>query len=227
MMMVRSILGLFAESPFGPLRELAHKVRECAEEVPPLFDALFEEDYDAVRAKAEEISHLEHEADIAKDKVRDKLPKTIFLPVDRRDLLDVIAILDAVADCAEDVGILFTLREMEPHEEMVEPLKKLLRRVMAVVDQATKIVDQLDVLVEAGFSGPEAVRVKEMIDELNRLEHEADIVQDDLARKLFSLEDEIKPGSLFIWNKILNKVGDIANTAEKMGNRLRLFIAQG
>ena len=90
MMMVRSILGLFAESPFGPLRELAHKVRECAEEVPPLFDALFEENYDAVRAKAEEISHLEHEADIAKDKVRDKLPKTIFLPVDRRDLLFIM-----------------------------------------------------------------------------------------------------------------------------------------
>lgn len=226
-MMVRSILGLFAESPFGPLRELAHKVQECAEEVPELFDALFEGDYEEVHAKAEEISHLEHEADLAKDTVRDRLPKTIFLPVDRRDLLDVIAILDAVADSAEDVGILFTLREMEPHDELVEPLGKLLRRVMKVVDQAVDIVDQLDVLVESGFQGPEAVRVKEMIDELNRLEHEADIVQDDLARKLFTLEDEIKPGSLFIWNKILNKVGDVANTAEKMGNRLRLFIAQG
>ncbi|MFB6372891.1 MAG: DUF47 family protein, partial [Bradymonadaceae bacterium] len=135
-MMVRSILGLFAESPFGPLRELAHKVQACAEEVPVLFDALFEGDYEAVHAKAEEISDLEHEADVAKDKVRDRLPKTIFLPVDRRDLLDVIAILDAVADCAEDVGILFTLREMEPHEELVDDLRKLLRRVMKVVDQA-------------------------------------------------------------------------------------------
>lgn len=226
-MMVRSILGLFAESPFGPLRELAHKVQECAEEVPTLFDALFEGDYEAVHAAAEELSHLEHEADVVKDKVRDKLPKTIFLPVDRRDLLDVIATLDAVADCAEDVGILFTLRRMEPHEQLVEPLRKLLRRVMRVVDQAVDIVDQLDVLVEVGFKGPEAVRVKEMIDELNRLEHEADVVQDDLARKLFALEEDISPGSLFIWNKILNKVGDIANTSEKMGNRLRLFLAQG
>lgn len=226
-MMVRSILGLFAESPFGPLRELGVKVQACTSEVPELFDAFFEGDYERVHAKAEEISHLEHEADVAKDKVRDKLPKTIFLPVDRRDLLDVIAILDAVADCAEDVAILFTLRQMEPHEELVEPLKKLLRRVMAVVDQSVEVLEQLDRLVEAGFEGPEAVRLKEMIDELNRLEHEADIVQDDLARKLFGIEEKISPGSLFIWNKILNKIGDIANTAEKMGNRLRLFIAQG
>jgi hypothetical protein len=116
---------------------------------------------------------------------------------------------------------------MEPHEELVEPLKKLLRRVMAVVDQSVEVLEQLDRLVEAGFEGPEAVRLKEMIDELNRLEHEADIVQDDLARKLFGIEEKISPGSLFIWNKILNKIGDIANTAEKMGNRLRLFIAQG
>jgi hypothetical protein len=225
-MMVRSLLGLFAESPFGPLRELGHRVRDCAHEVPALFDAFFEGDYEGVHAKAEVISDLEHQADQAKDKVRDQMPRTLFLPVDRRDLLDVISTLDAISDCAEDVGILFTLRKMEPHEELVEPLGTLLDRVMKVVDQGVAIIDELDVLVEAGFRGPEAARVREMIEELNRLEHEADVVQDDLARRLFSLEDDIKPGSLFIWNKILNKVGDMANTSEKMGNRLRLFMAQ-
>ena len=224
--MVRSILGLFAESPFGPLRELGHKVQNCAEEVPELFEAFFDGDYEQVRAKAEEISHLEHEADVVKDEVRDKLPRTVFLPVDRRDLLDVIGVLDAVADSAEDVAILFTLRRMEPHEELVPSLKKFIRRVMRVVDQSVDVVDQLDVLVESGFEGPEAVRVKEMIDELNRLEHEADTVQDELARKLFEIEDDIKPGSLLIWNKIINEVGDIANRAEKVGSRLRLFLAQ-
>lgn len=225
-MMVRSILGLFAQSPFEGLQTLAHRVQDCAHEIPPLFDALFEGDYDEVRAQADKISDLEHEADVVKDQVRDRLPKTIFLPVDRRDLLDVISILDAVADCSEDVGILFTIRKMDPHPELVEPLRELLDRVMKVVDQAVDVVDQLDVLVKVGFEGKEAVRVKNMIDELNQLEHEADVVQDDLARRLFDLEDEIPPGGIFIWNKILNKVGDVANTAEKMGSRLRLFLAE-
>jgi predicted phosphate transport protein (TIGR00153 family) len=206
---------------------MAHKVGECANEVPALFEAFFEGDYEAVRAQAEEISRLEHEADRLKDQVRDKLPKTIFLPVDRRDLLDVIASLDAIADCAEDVGILFTLREMERHEELIEPLKVLLVQVMEVVNQALVIMDHLDVLVEVGFKGPEAERIKGMIEELGRLEHEADLTQDELARTLFStIGDDIKPGSLFLWNKILNKVGDVANTAEKAGTRVRLFIAK-
>jgi len=225
-MMVRSILGLFAESPFGPLRELAHKVEECAEEVPVLFEAFFEGDYDEVRAKAEEISHLEHEADVVKDEVRDRLPRTVFLPVDRRDLLDVIGVLDAIADSAEDVAMLFMLRKMEPHDELIDPLKTFIRRVMRVVDQSVDVVDQLDVLVQSGFEGPEARRVKEMIDELNRLEHQADTVQDELSRKLFEIEDDIKPGSLMVWNKIIGEVGDIANRAEKVGSRLRLFLAK-
>ena len=225
-MMVRSIFGLFAKSPFPLLKEMAGRVKVCADQVPILFDAFFEGDYERVREIADHISHLEHEVDVVKTKVRDNLPKTLFLPVDRRDLLDVLATLDAVADCAEDVGILFTLREMEPHPQLMEPLKTLVRRVMATVEKAVEVVEQLELLAEAGFTGPDAERVLSMIDELNRLEHQADIVQDSLARQLFAIEDEIKPGSLFIWNKIFNKVGDMANAAEKMGNRLRLFLSK-
>lgn len=224
--MVRSIFGLFAKSPFRPFIEMADRVEECCAQVPVLFDAFFEGNYEEMREITERISHLEHEADVTKTKVRDSLPRSLFLPVDRRDLLDVLSSLDAVADCAEDVGILFTLRRMEPHDELIPPLKSLVRRVMVTVTKSLEIVRQMEVLADVGFTGREAERVREMIDELGRLEHEADIVQDDLARRLFSIEDEIKPGSLLVWNKIFNKVGDMANHAEKTGNRLRLFFAQ-
>ena len=225
-MMVRSIFGLFAQSPFTPFLEMADKVDACARQVPVLFDAFFDGNYDAVRQIAEQISHLEHEADVTKTKVRDALPRSLFMPVDRRDLLDVLSSLDAVADCAEDVAILFTLREMEAHEALVPSLKSLVRRVMATVDKSLEIVREMQAVSESSFTGREALRVRAMIDELGRLEHEADIVQDDLARRLFAIEDQIKPGSLLMWNKIFNKVGDMANHAEKIGNRLRLFFAQ-
>ena len=226
-MMVRSILGIFAESPFKPLKELGHKVGKCAHEVGPLFDSFFAGDYDAVRSQAEKISQLEYEADKIKDRVRDKLPKSIFLPVDRRDLLAVISSLDAIADCAEDIGILFTLREMERHEAMIEPLKLLVPQVLLAVDQAVKIIDRLEILVEVGFKGHQVADTRKMIDELGRIEHEADLIQDALAVTLFStLGDDIPPASLFLWNKIVNKVGDLANTSEKVGARVRLFLAK-
>lgn len=225
--MMRSILGIFAENPFKPLKEMGHKAAECAHAVEPLFEAFFEGDYDTVRAQAEKISALEYEVDKIKDRVRDQLPRSIFLPVDRRDLLGVISSIDAIADCAEDIGILFTLREMERHEEMVEPLKQLLPQVLRVVDQTVKILNHLEILVEVGFKGPQVDAAREMIDELGRLEHQADLTQDALAVTLFStLGDEIPASSLFLWNKILNKVGDLANTSEKVGARVRLFLAR-
>jgi len=224
---MRSILGIFAENPFKPLKEMGHKAAECAHAVEPLFEAFFEGDYDTVRAQAKKISQLEYEADKIKDHVRDQLPKSIFLPVDRRDLLGVISSIDAIADCAEDIGILFTLREMERHEAMIEPLKLLVPQVLLAVDQAVKIIDRLEILVEVGFKGHQVADTRKMIDELGRIEHEADLIQDALAVTLFStLGDDIPPASLFLWNKIVNKVGDLANTSEKVGARVRLFLAK-
>ena len=100
------------------------------------------------------------------------------------------------------------------------------RGFCAGVDRAIQIVENLPRVVDTGFAQAEVQSMLALIDELGRLEHEADIVQDDLARRLFSIEDEIKPGSLFIWNKIFNKIGDMANHSEKMGNRLRLFLSR-
>ncbi len=224
--MVRSFFGLFSESPFPYLREMAHRVKECSDEVPQLFDALFEGDYDRVLAISERISDLEHEVDVLKTQIRDGMPKTRFMPVDRRDLLEVLANLDAVADAAEDVGKLFTLRRMEAHEELEPSLKKLVRRVDRTVDQGVEVVETLEVVAEVGFSGKEGSRLMEEIAELNRLEHKADIVQDAAARQLFEIEDDIKPGSLFVWNKIIRELGDMANSAERMGNRMRLFLSE-
>lgn len=224
-MMFRSIFGLFGSSPFVPMIAHSAKVLETSHMVPVLFEAFFEGDYDRVREISVEISELEHEADKLKLEVRNALPRSILLPVDRRDVLDALSSMDGIADCAEDVGILFTLRHMEPHDELVSPLKSLVRRVMATVEKACEVVRHLETVSQVGFTGPEVGQILEMIDEIGRLEHEADLVQDDLARRLFAIEDNIAPGSLLIWNKIFNKVGDMANHAERLGNRLRLFFA--
>ncbi len=224
--MVRSFFGLFSESPFPYLREMAHRVKECSDEVPQLFDALFAGDYDRVLAISENISDLEHEVDVLKTQIRDGMPKTRFMPVDRRDLLEVLANLDAVADAAEDVGKLFTLRRMEAHEALEPSLKKLVRRVDRTVEQGVEVVETLEVVAEVGFSGKEGKRLMEEIAELNRLEHKADIVQDQVARELFEIEDDIKAGSLFVWNKIIRELGNMANSAERMGNRMRLFLSE-
>jgi predicted phosphate transport protein (TIGR00153 family) len=220
------IWNLFRKSPFGPLQEHMKRVTETAHRVTHLFDALIAGDQGKVKEHARHLSQLEGEADKVKNEVRDHLPKSVFMPVARGDLLRHIGTQDAIADCAEDLGVLLTIREMPVPDWMAPLLRDYIVRVLEAVDLAGNIVAELDVLVEAGFGGPEADRVMNMVSELNLAEHNADKVQDQIAKQLFAHEDSMKPVAVFMWSKIFNKIGDLANHAENVGDRIRLFIAR-
>jgi predicted phosphate transport protein (TIGR00153 family) len=221
------LASLFAKSPFGPIQEHQHKVEECAELVPTIIEACLHGNHERVRTLAREISSLEAEADKIKNQVRDQLPRSLFMPVSRGDLLNVLAAQDAIADNAEDLAVLITMREMEPlPEEVADLLRQLVQKCLEVVRESTEVVDTLGTLVHASFSGPEAQKVLHLIDELDREEHEADKIQDQLAKTFFRNEDHFKPAAIYLWMKIFNKVGDLANFAEKMTHRIRLFMAK-
>jgi len=221
------LTSLFARSPFGPIQEHQHKVEECAELVPAIIEACLTQDHERVRVVAKQISQLEHEADGIKNRVRDQLPRSLFMPVSRGDLLQVLSAQDAIADNAEDLGVLLNMRHMEPlPEEVAALLTSLVTKCLEVVRQSTEVVDTLGTLVHASFSGPEAQKVLDLIDELDRAEHEADKIQDQLAKAFFRNEDTFKPAAIYLWMKIFNKVGDLANFAEKMTHRIRLFLAK-
>lgn len=220
------LAGLLVRSPLLQLGELMNRVVECCERVPELFEKLIQGDQAGVAVLAEEISRLEGKTDEYKNRVRSRMPIRLFLPVDRRDILSLISQMDAVADSAEDAGVLLTLRQMTVPPEMHATLRSLIEHVMACVYCAQRITSQLEPLLAAGFGGRPAEKVKGLIEELHRLEHEADKVQSHNARILFQLENEMPPTALFMWTKILNKVGDMANHAENVGDLFRLFVAR-
>ncbi len=45
-------------------------------------------------------------------------------------------------------------------------------------------------------------------------------------RELFRLESELSPVTVMLWYQIIDWIGDVADNAEKVGNRLRLLIAR-
>lgn len=218
--------NLFAKNPFTPLKEHMKKTHECVEATRPLFDALWAGDKDGVTRAAKHVSQLEHEADVIKHEIRTRLHASVFLPVDRRDVLSLLSGMDAIADHAEDIGVLLTLRWMELPEALKAPFEELRARVYQVVDRAVDVIEGVDALIESGFSGPDAEALMKMVDEVCQLEHEADKAQDVFGKQLFLHEDEMKPAALFMWVKIANKVGDIANAAERMVNQTRLMISR-
>ena len=168
----------------------------------------------------------EHAADAVKNQVRMHLPKSMFMPVDRRDLLDVLDMQDSIADTAQDIAGLLMQRDMEVPEAMQADLKALVRRCADACAQSAAIISELDELIETGFRGPEARRVEEMVAELERIESETDELGIALSRTLFDHEDSIKPVSVMFWYRLIHWVGNIADYSEKVGDRLLLLIAR-
>ena len=220
------LANLFGKSPFSAMQRHMRVVLECTHEIPPLFEALAAGDRKQVEALKEKIFEREAEADTIKNALRGALPKSLFMPVDRRDLLDVLQMQDAIADTAQDIAGLLVERPMELPDFMQETMLTLARRCVDACDQSAKIIEELDELVAMGFRGREATRVEEMVDALNLIEDETDELGIELTRRLFEHEDEIKPVSVMMWYRIIEWVGDLADYAEKVGDRLRLLIAR-
>ena len=89
-MPVNTILGLFAKSPIKPLQKHIVKVHECSQQLIPFFDAIADGRWSDAERIRQQISQLEKEADILKREIRLKLPRGLFLPVARTDLLELL-----------------------------------------------------------------------------------------------------------------------------------------
>lgn len=220
-----SILDLFAKSPFKPMQEHMDVVLQCVKEALPLLEALCAKDQEALQAAWERIDKLEGEADRLKNDLRAHLPKRLMLPVDRRDLLEILDLQDSIADKLQDVAGLLLERKMPVPASMAPKLLELARSAEKTCEKSAAAIASLDELVEIGFRGREAERVSERIEQIGRLEGETDRLETELLRELFRLEDEMSAVSVMLWYQIIGWIGNIADNAEKVGNRLRLLIA--
>ncbi|MGB5697725.1 MAG: TIGR00153 family protein [Polyangiales bacterium] len=219
------LANLLARNPLPKVGELMTQVVQTSDRVRELIELLGKGDQAGVERVAKDISVMEGKADDAKNAARSKMPVRLFMPVDRRDVLKLISQIDAIADCAEDVGVLLTIRPLTIPETMRPILNLFVERVLETIREAAKLIDLIDDLVESGFSGPPAERVLEQAAILGRAEHEADKIQDRCAKILFKEEGSMPPAALFMWTKVLNKIGDMANHAENVGDQFRLFVA--
>ena len=145
------IAGLFGRSPFRRMQQHMAFVADCVAQMLPLFEALLEEDREKIAALKETVFDLERQADDVKNEIRLHLPRTMFLPVDRRDLLDLLHAQDSIADTAQDVVGLLVLRGMVVPPFMRERLMPFVRSNVDAVNKCQEVINELDELLVTGF----------------------------------------------------------------------------
>ena len=223
---MRSIFELFGKSPFRPLAEHTERVREAVVLIQPLFEAFVAGDWEKTEEIYRTISKLEHKADVIKNDIRDHLPKSLFMPVDRGDVLLFLKQQDRIADVAEDLGVLLTMRPTPTPEAIREGVMELVAAVLRAAELWFETARELPVLQEVSFSGPEVDRMMERIKQISDLEWEADKLQAEISKEIFRHEEELGAVSVMFWANILRVLGAVANYAESTADHLRLMLAK-
>jgi predicted phosphate transport protein (TIGR00153 family) len=225
MMRQTAILDMFARSPIRPLQQHMQKAHACVELLLPFYNAVQAGDWDKAITIRAEINDLEHAADDLKKEMRLHLPKGLFLPVPRADLLDILSQQELMANTCKDIAGIILGRKMHFPDSMVEGFTKFLQRSLDAAGQAKKAISELDELLETGFRGKEATVVEEMIRELGEIEEETDRMQVAVRQALFDIEKTLEPIDVMFLYKVIKKVGSVADYAEKTGTRLEMLLA--
>jgi len=218
--------GIFGSSPVDPMQEHMAKVYACASELVPLFNAVINEDWETVEQTQQKISSLEEEADVLKKALRLNLPKGLFMPMSRQDLLEVLLSQDRIANQAKDIAGIILGRRMTLPAVIHEDYIRFVQRCVDACKQAKKAINELDELVETGFSGQEVKIVSAMITKLDEIESDTDHLQSGIRRKIFAIEKELHPIDVIFLYKIIEETGDIADNSQRVGSRLQLMLAR-
>ena len=220
-----NIASIFAKSPFKPLREHMDKVVESVVPLNDFFEALFQEDYSKVEKIQQQVIQAEKEADSIKNEVRNHLPRNIFMPINRRDLLEMLDMQDSIADVAQDIVILLNIRRMNLTKELSQDVIHFVKKSQDVCYLARGLTKEFGDVIESGFGRHEIKKLLEMIDNVSIAETEADNLEDALVHRLYEVEEKMNSVDAVFWYKIFELIGDIADFSKKTGNRLRLMIA--
>lgn len=218
--------GIFGNSPVRPLQEHMEKIVACVSELVPFTKAALKHDEQSLATHHQNIVTMENEADALKKDLRLRLPSSLFMPIDRRDVLEVLTMQDMVAGSARDVAGLIFGRNMVIPKSMAKGYKKLVKRSIDACKQAYVAISELDELIETGFGKVERKRIGRLLIKLDVIEQHTDELQVVLRNELFKLENELHPVNIMFLYKVIDLTGNIADRAQRVGSRLQLMLAR-
>ncbi len=223
--MVNVLANIFGTSPVRPLEQHMDIVFRCAKKLRPFFEAVIAKDYERMREVRSQIEALENEADDLKKKIRLNMPKSLFMPVPREDLLELLLVQDKIANRTKDVSGIITGRKMVIPDEIAEKFIDFVNSNVDAAKQARKSVRELDELFTAGFKGAEVDLVSELIEELDAIETHTDEQQTKIRSALYAIEKTLDPIDVIFLYEVIQLTGEIADMAERVGRRLELLLS--
>ena len=219
------LANVFGSSPVKPLEQHMDIAFRCAKKLRPFVEAVIAKDYERMGEVRSQIEALENEADNLKKNIRLNMPKSLFMPVPREDLLELLLVQDKIANRTKDVSGIIMGRKMVIPDQIADKFAEFVDSNVDAAKQARKSVRELDELFTAGFKGAEVELISELIEELDAIETHTDEQQTQIRSALFEIEKTLDPIDAIFLYEVIQLTGEIADMAERVGRRLELLLS--
>ena len=160
-----------------------------------------------------EVEELERKADSLRREIERMLYQGAFLPVNRGDYARLSELVDSVADAAESAAHSLILAKPKVPADLKQEILELLDYSLRTYQLLEEAVKALNTDVDEAI---EYVKKTEIAEE------DADKIEYSLLRKVFESE-KITTFAKIIWDKVITKIGDIADRAEDASDQVLLM----
>lgn len=214
------------KAPFSQLVDHMCKIRECINILGDGLIRYYKGNYTGFTELAKKVSQYEHEADLIKSNIRNHLPSSLLMPVDKGRFLWALREQDKILDHAENLVEMLDMRHTKIPKELqplfIEHTNLVMETVKAMEDAVCNIKD----LVETGFVKREREQTKQFIHIVHDYEYKADKKRYEVTKGIYRLEKKLKPMDVYHLLKIADWVDEIADHAENVADWLRSMIAK-
>jgi len=155
---------------------------------------------------------IEHNADIAKHDIMNRLVKEFLPPIEREDITALAQEIDNVTDSIEDVLIyldMFNIKKIRP---------EALKFTELLVNCCQMIVQMLDEFKNFKSSK----KLHDLVIEINHLEENGDALYVDSMRNLFHGTKD--PIELMCWTEIFHRLEKCADSCEDVANTVENIV---
>lgn len=159
---------------FNFFTEMAECAKSAADYLKKCFANYESED---IKVMVEKMHEIEHNADLKKHEMHEKLLREFLPPIDRDDIMELSAALDQVVDGIEDVVLrlyMFDIRSLRDEAKQIADI------VVSLCDNLTALLGSFE-----GFK-KKLPELKEQIISINNLEEQADKIYIEAMHTLYT-----------------------------------------
>jgi len=164
------------------IEEHLKKVEESLKGMMSTIEDYLKGQMDSAESYTSKTRQAESEADELRRTISDLLHRGAFLPIFREDVMQLVGMVDRIAECAQDCSKFITIQRPDVPDDLREDFLKVARDSVAIMSPLDEGVNNLS----EDFS-----ITREKVAQIHRMESDVDELEWQLSRRIFSTDLEL------------------------------------